>query len=99
MKFLRGLFNLNSINSCLSNNTWRIKDNYEKIYELEEHIAKMNISYDGVLLDFQERLNELEKDVKAIDDYTDILSRRIAKLKGKDNEKKDNLTGQENINL
>ena len=51
------------------------------------------------LLNIRETVKELEKDVKAIDDYTDILSRRIAKLKGKDNEKKDNLTGQEDINL
>ena len=64
----------------------------KKLEKLEEESTTDTLKIQSVIL------GSLDK-IKSLSQYTEILSRRISKLQGKENEKKDNSTGQEDINL
>ena len=96
MKILDSLFQLSGyikgLNSCLTENTRRIK-------ELENRVKDINFEITAIEPRIEMGLRYLADEIKELRDYTKILSGRIAKLKGKDNEKKNNLTGQEDTNI
>ena len=102
MKFLRSLLNLHDIGHCLTENTRRIKniEGGRKVLangmlDNRTDISNIQVAITQILT----RVKKLEDNMRALNDYTNILSGRIAKLKGKDNEKKNNLTGQEDTNI
>jgi len=89
MKFIRALLRLHSISHGLTHNTWRIKNLEEDAIERDRKQLRDSLDLD----DLTKEVREIGRNLKTLEDYTRILSGRIAKLKGNRDEKKNNSAG------
>ena len=89
MKFIRALLQLHNISHCLTHNTQRIKNLEEDAIERDRKQLRDSLDLD----DLTKEVREIDRSLKTLEDYTRILSGRIAKLKGNRDEKKNNSTG------
>ena len=94
--FFTHLYRLENTNICLKDHTKEIENLEEKVRHFNSRIDIL-IKTIKTVSEYVDKINNavtrLDHSTVELEQYTKILSGRIAKLKGKDNEKTDNPTG------